>query len=103
MAPTSRSDRCPPHSVCWASCSCRWCSSRKLLSASQPALPLLQYLLPLVLMYALNFGTSTLVAKALFARGAAISLVCGAVTRNLSTLLAIAIGIFGKKGSTARW
>jgi len=34
MAPTSRSDRCPPRSVCWASCSCRWCSSRKPLSAS---------------------------------------------------------------------
>ncbi len=65
---------------------------------SQPAL-LLQYLGPLVLMYALNFVISTLVGKALFARGDAIALVYGTVMRNLSIALAIAIGVFGEQGA----
>lgn len=65
---------------------------------SQPAL-LLHYLGPLVLMYALNFVISTLVGKALFARGDAIALVYGTVMRNLSIALAIAIGVFGEQGA----
>ncbi len=65
---------------------------------SQPAL-LLQYLVPLVLMYAINFVLSTLVGKAMFARGDAIALVYGTVMRNLSIALAIAMGVFGEKGA----
>ena len=65
---------------------------------SQPAL-LLHYLLPLVLMYAINFVISTLVGKAMFSRGDAIALVYGTVMRNLSIALAIAIGVFGEQGA----
>jgi len=56
---------------------------------------------PLVLMYALNFTLSTLVARALFIRGDAIALVYGTVMRNLSIALAIAIGVFGEQGADA--
>lgn len=65
---------------------------------NHPAL-LLQYLWPLVVMYALNFAISTLVGKALFVRGDAIALVYGTVMRNLSIALAIALGVFGEKGA----
>ena len=66
----------------------------------QPAL-LLNYLLPLALMYALNFVISTLVGKAFFQRGDAIALVYGTVMRNLSIALAIAMGVFGEQGADA--
>lgn len=62
---------------------------------------LLAYLLPLIVMYAINFAVSTLVGKALFARGDAIALVYGTVMRNLSIALAIALGVFGAKGTEA--
>lgn len=58
-------------------------------------------LLPLVLLYALNFLISTLVGRALFPRGEAIALVFGTVMRNLSIALAIAIGIFREQGADA--
>lgn len=58
-------------------------------------------LLPLVLLYALNFVISTLVGRALFPRGEAIALVFGTVMRNLSIALAIAIGIFREQGADA--
>ena len=58
-------------------------------------------LAPLLLMYALNFTLSTLVARALFVRGDAIALVYGTVMRNLSIALAIAIGVFREHGSDA--
>ncbi|WP_100639115.1 arsenic resistance protein [Marinobacter salexigens] len=62
---------------------------------------LLAYLIPLVLIYALNFVISTLVGKALFPRGDAIALVYGTVMRNLSIALAIAMGVFGEEGADA--
>jgi arsenite transporter len=62
---------------------------------------LLGLLLPLVLMYALNFVLSTLIGRALFARGDAIALVYGTVMRNLSIALAIAIGVFRDQGADA--
>ena len=58
-------------------------------------------LLPLVLVYALNFAISTVVGKAMFKRGDAIALVYGTVMRNLSIALAIAMGVFGSAGADA--
>ena len=58
-------------------------------------------LVPLVLLYALNFGLSTLVGRALFARGDAIALVYGTVMRNLSIALALAMNLFGTDGAQA--
>jgi arsenite transporter len=63
-----------------------------------PAL-LVQLLLPLVLLYGLNFALSTIVGKLLFARGDAIALVYGSVMRNLSIALAVAMSAFGAAGS----
>ncbi|MFZ5776425.1 MAG: arsenic resistance protein [Thermodesulfobacteriota bacterium] len=54
---------------------------------------------PLLLIYAFNFGLSTLVGKMFFARGDAIALVYGTVMRNLSIALAIAVNAFGAKGA----
>ena len=62
---------------------------------------LAMYLLPLLLIYAINFTLSTLIGKALFPRGDAIALVYGTVMRNLSIALAIALGVFGAKGAEA--
>jgi predicted Na+-dependent transporter len=62
---------------------------------------LVKLLPPLVLMYALNFAVSTLIGRALFARGDAIALVYGTVMRNLSIALAIAIGVFREQGADA--
>ncbi|TNF62088.1 MAG: arsenic resistance protein [Burkholderiales bacterium] len=67
---------------------------------AQPAL-LPGLLLPLVLVYAINFLLGTLVGKALFRRGDAIALVYGTVMRNLSIALAIAVGVFGTQGADA--
>ncbi|MBZ4218834.1 MAG: bile acid:sodium symporter [Chlorobium sp.] len=58
-------------------------------------------LLPLVLIYAVNFVISTLIGKALFKRNDAVALVYGTVMRNLSIALAIALGVFGEKGADA--
>ena len=60
---------------------------------------LLYYLLPLVLLYLLNFTVSTLVGKFLFGRRDGIALVYGTVMRNLSIALAVAMGAFGEQGS----
>lgn len=65
---------------------------------SQPLL-LLRYLLPLVVIYAINFGISTLTGKKLFVRADGVALVYGTVMRNLSIALAIAMGVFGAKGA----
>lgn len=58
-------------------------------------------LIPLVLLYGINFVLSTLVGKSLFKRGDAIALVYGTVMRNLSIALAVAINAFGIAGSDA--
>lgn len=60
---------------------------------------LVDYLIPLVILYAINFTLSTVVAKVLFARGDAIAVVYGTVMRNLSIALAIAMTAFGKAGA----
>jgi len=58
---------------------------------------LLSYFIPLIIIYGINFGLSTLVGKSLFNREDAIALVYGTVMRNLSIALAIAITVFGAK------
>lgn len=58
-------------------------------------------LIPLILLYGINFALSTLVGKSLFQRGDAIALVYGTVMRNLSIALAVAINAFGVEGSDA--
>lgn len=62
---------------------------------------LARLLLPLALIYAMNFGLATLVGRALFVRGDAVALVYGTVMRNLSIALAIAFGVFGAQGADA--
>lgn len=58
-------------------------------------------LIPLILLYVLNFVISTLVGRSMFKRGDAIALVYGTVMRNLSIALAIAMGVFGAQGADA--
>lgn len=58
---------------------------------------LLGFLVPLVIIYAINFTLSTVVGKVFFKREDAIALVYGTVMRNLSIALAIAITVFGPK------
>jgi len=60
---------------------------------------LLYYLLPLGLLYLVNFTISTLAGKYLFGRNDGIALVYGTVMRNLSIALAIAMSAFGENGS----
>jgi ACR3 family arsenite efflux pump ArsB len=60
---------------------------------------LLQLLVPLVLLYGLNFAISTVIGKRFFARGDAIALVYATVMRNLSIALAIAMTVFGEQGA----
>jgi ACR3 family arsenite efflux pump ArsB len=58
-------------------------------------------LVPLLIMYGLNFSLSTVIGRMFFNRGDAIALVYGTVMRNLSIALAIAINAFGEKGADA--
>lgn len=60
---------------------------------------LIDYLIPLVILYVVNFALSTLVAKLFFNRGDGIAVVYGTVMRNLSVALAIAMSAFPTKGS----
>lgn len=60
---------------------------------------LIKYALPLLIMYVVNFSVSTLIGKYLFSRADGIALVYGSVMRNLSIALAIAMTVFGEKGS----
>jgi ACR3 family arsenite efflux pump ArsB len=57
--------------------------------------------MPLLIIYGLNFGLSTVLGRMFFNRGDAIALVYGTVMRNLSIALAIAINAFGSKGADA--
>jgi len=61
---------------------------------------LLSFLLPLAVLYGVNFTLSTLVGRFLFQRGDAIALVYGTVMRNLSIALAIAMTAFGKEAGS---
>lgn len=65
---------------------------------SNPSI-LLYNLIPLIILYSINFLISTIVAKFFFERDTAIAFVYGTVMRNLSIALAIAMGVFGKDGS----
>ncbi len=67
--------------------------------AAAPAV-LLYILMPLVLIYGVNYVLSTLIGRWLLPRGDAIALVYGSVMRNLSIALAIAINAFGAQGSS---
>ncbi|OGI11625.1 MAG: arsenite transporter [Candidatus Margulisbacteria bacterium GWF2_35_9] len=60
---------------------------------------LIYLFIPLSLLYGINFLLSTTVGKIFFNRGDGIALVYGTVMRNLSIALAIAMTVFGKKGS----
>lgn len=60
---------------------------------------LISLVLPLLLLYGMNFLISTIIGKLLFNREDAIALVYGTVMRNLSIALAIAMTAFGKEGS----
>lgn len=62
---------------------------------------LINILIPLFILYFLNYLVSTLTGKFLLARADAIALVYGSVMRNLSIALAIAINAFGPEGSSA--
>ena len=62
---------------------------------------ILYILLPVTLIYLINFVFSTIIGKLFLNRDDAIALVYGTVMRNLSIALAIAINAFGKEGSTA--
>lgn len=66
--------------------------------ASNPA-QLITLIVPLLVLYGLNFLLSTLVGKFFFSRDDAIALVYGTVMRNLSIALAIAMTAFGEEGS----
>jgi ACR3 family arsenite transporter len=68
--------------------------------AAAPQL-LLTILVPLAIIYALNYILSTVVGRYFLPRGDAIALVYGTVMRNLSIALAIAMNAFGEKGSSA--
>ena len=65
---------------------------------SNPQL-LLRLVLPLILLYIINFIISTLIAKSFFNRADGLALVYGSVLRNLSIALAIAMTSFGSEGS----
>ena len=58
-----------------------------------------QMMIPLVILYGINYVISTLVGKYFFARDDAIALVYGTVMRNLSIALAISMSAFQEKGS----
>ncbi len=67
---------------------------------ARPAM-LLVIFIPLLLLYGINFGLSTLIGRRFFVRGDGIALVYGTVMRNLSIALAIAINAFGEAGADA--
>ncbi len=60
---------------------------------------LLYLLIPIIILYGINFILSTFVGKIFLPKGDAIALVYGTVMRNLSIALAIAINAFGEHGT----
>ena len=59
---------------------------------------IISYLIPLILLYLINFVISSLVGKLFFNRGDAIAIVYGTAMRNLSIALAIAMTAFSERG-----
>nr|WP_320009721.1 bile acid:sodium symporter [uncultured Desulfobulbus sp.] len=62
---------------------------------------LVQILVPLAIVYLINYMLSTVLGRMLLPRGDAIAMVYGTVMRNLSIALAVAINAFGTQGSDA--
>jgi len=75
--------------------------SLKARTINQDPILILKILMPLLIIYAVNFSLGTIIGKIFFKRDDAIALVYGTVMRNLSIALAIAINAFGKEGSNA--
>jgi ACR3 family arsenite efflux pump ArsB len=67
---------------------------------ARPSL-LVDVLVPLLVLYALNYALSVTVGRFLLPRGDAIALVYGTVMRNLSIALALAMNAFGEAGVDA--
>ena len=65
---------------------------------AQPTM-LISLIVPLILLYGINFTLSTVIGKYFFSRADGIALVYGTVMRNLSIALAIAMTVFGPQGS----
>lgn len=68
--------------------------------AASPGM-LLVILIPLVIIYTVNFILSSLVGRLFLPREDAIALVYGSVMRNLSIALAISVNAFGPQGASA--
>lgn len=68
--------------------------------AGNPAI-LGSIIVPVLIIYFINFLLGTVLGKLFFKRGDAIALVYGTVMRNLSIALAIAINAFGEEGANA--
>lgn len=62
---------------------------------------ILRLFIPLLLLYAVNYVVSTVVAKNRLNRGDGIALVYGTVMRNLSIALALSMTAFGEAGAQA--
>lgn len=75
-------------------------SLRAKVLVSNPML-VLKLLIPLLLIYVINFAISTLIGRAMFKRDDAVALIYGTVMRNLSVCLAIAMTAFGSQGGEA--
>ncbi|PIE54240.1 MAG: arsenite transporter [Dethiosulfovibrio peptidovorans] len=60
---------------------------------------LIDYLIPISLLYLINFSISTFIGKIFFNRNDGIAIVYGTVMRNLSIALAIAMTAFAERGS----
>ncbi|MDY0207430.1 MAG: bile acid:sodium symporter [Pseudomonas sp.] len=61
----------------------------------------LRLLVPLLLLYTINYIVSTVIARKRFNRGDGIALVYGTVMRNLSIALALSMTAFGEAGAQA--
>ena len=62
---------------------------------------ILSILIPLLILYALNYVISTVIARKALNRGDGIALVYGTVMRNLSIALALSMTAFGEAGAQA--
>lgn len=68
--------------------------------AAEPQM-LIYIIMPLMILYGLNFSLATIAGRLFFSRGDAIAMVYGTVMRNLSIALALAINAFGSQGTNA--
>jgi len=62
---------------------------------------LVSILIPLLILYGINYSLATVIGLKFFDRGDGIALVYGTVMRNLSIALAIAVNAFGEAGTSA--